>query len=158
MTAIEMNSELFLQLSQIAGNESYIERTLNFLRALTREANTTAPTRGLAYQTLLKRLSDFQEYEQGWDGDNARPIHRNVVKNFKQVLEHCSDSLLTGWTIFPAANGSLLMEYKPREAGINIGKDDFSYYSLHNGQIKGENGQPFTATAVIDTMRQLSND
>ena len=115
-------------------------------------------SRGVAYQTLLRRLSDFQEYEQGWDDGDARPLSPTVVKNFKAVLEGSSDSLLTGWTIFPAANGSLLLEYKPREAGINIGKDDFSYYSFRNGQVEGQNSRPFTAAAVIETMKRLSDD
>ena len=111
------------------------------------------------YQELLRRLSDFQEYEEGWDDADALPLNRCVVKNFKKVLEQSSDSILEGWTIFPAANGTLLLEYKPAEAGINIGKDDFSYYCLKsNGSVEGKNHQLFTPAAILNTMKLISHD
>jgi hypothetical protein len=157
MTAIEINAELLMRLSQIAGNSSYMERTLEFLRSLTKE--TVTQTRSQNYQEMLRRLSDFQEYEEGWDDADALPLNRNVVKNFKKVLEQSTDSVLEGWTIFPAANGTLLLEYKPAEAGINIGKDDFSYYRLNsNGDVEGKNKQLFTPTAILNTMEYISHD
>ena len=156
MTAIEMNAELFLRLSQIADNSSYVEKTLLFLRSLTKES--AAQTRGLAYQEMLRRLSDFQEYEQGWDDADARPLNKGVVKNFKKVLELSTDSILNGWTLFPAANGTLLLEYKPLEAGINIGKDDFSYYILKpDGSVEGKNGQRFSPDDILETMQYISH-
>ena len=156
MTAIEMNTELFLHLSHIAGNRSYMERTLDFLRNLTQQTDGTQ-ARGIAYQNMLKRLSDFQEYEKGWDDDDARPLNRTVVKNFKDVLEASSDGMLAGWTIYPSANGSLLLEYQPREAGINIGKDDFSYYDLIDGKPTGANHCPFSPASVLETMTRISD-
>ena len=146
-----------MRLSQIAGNSSYMEQTLDFLRSLTKEQ--TAQPRGQSYQEMLRRLSDFQEYEEGWDDADALPLNRSVVKNFKKVLEQSTDSILDGWTIFPAANGTLLLEYKTAEAGINIGKDDFSYYRLNsNGSVEGKNKQSFTPKAIINTMKLLSHD
>lgn len=157
MTAIEINAELLMRLSRIAGNSSYMERTLDFLRSLTDEPVMQA--RSQSYQELLRRLSDFQEYEEGWDDADALPLNRNVVKNFKKVLEQSTDSILEGWTIFPAANGTLLLEYKPAEAGINIGKSDFSYYRIsRNGSIEGKNKQQFTPKAIINTMELISHD
>lgn len=157
MTTIEINTELLLQLSHIAGNKSYLERTLDFLRNLTKENLGASKARGIAYQNMLRRLSDFQEYERGWDDEDASPLNRQVVKNFKKVLEDTTDSLLSGWTIYPAANGSLLLEYQPREAGINIGKSDFSYYDLSDGKVTGANSCPFTPSSVIETMKQISS-
>ena len=112
----------------------------------------------VAYQELIRRLSDFQEYDEGWDGEGARPLSNSVVKNFKQVLENADDQLLEGWTIFPAANGSLLMEYKPCSAGINIGKSDFSYYQQKDGILNGKNKLSFSVNGVIDTMQLISHD
>lgn len=156
-TAIETNVELLKQLSLIAGNSSYMEQTLDFLRSLTKEQ--MAQPRSQCYQDMLRRLSDFQEYEEGWDDADALPLNRSVVKNFKKVLEQSNDSILEGWTIFPAANGTLLMEYKPAEAGINIGKEDFSYYRLsRNGSLEGKNNQVFTPNAIINTMELISHD
>lgn len=107
---------------------------------------------------MLRRLSDFQEYEQGWDDADARPLNKGVVKNFKKVLELSSDSNLSGWTIFPAANGTLLLEYKASEAGINIGRDDFSYYILKSdGSVEGKNQQKFSPSAILETMQYISH-
>jgi len=156
-TAIEMNSELQMQLSRIAGNQNYLAQTLDFLRSLVQGGHESVRVRGLAYQTILRRLSDFQEYEQGWDGENARPLNKKVVKNFKKVLEGSIDTQLHGWTIYPAANGSLLLEYQPREAGINIGMDDFSYYDFDGTQMTGENHCPFSPLAVLNIMKQIAS-
>ena len=145
-----------MRLGQIAKNSSYLERTVDFLRNLTKES--VAQPRSQKYQEMLRRLSDFQEYEEGWDDADALPLNRSVVKNFKEVLEQSTDNVLEGWTIFPAANGTLLLEYKPIEGGINIGKDDFSYYCLKNGNVEGKNKQPFTPTAIINTMKLISHD
>ena len=43
-------------------------------------------------------------------------------------MDQSTDYALDGWTIFPEANGTLLMEYQKKEAGINLGISDFSYY------------------------------
>ena len=156
-TAIDTNTELLMRLSQIVGNSSYLEQTLEFLRNLTKES--VVQPRSQNYQEMLRRLSDFQEYEEGWDDADAQPLNRSVVKNFKEVLEQSTDSILEGWTIFPAANGTLLLEYKPAEAGINIGKDDFSYYRLNsNGDVEGMNNQLFSPTAILNTMKLISHD
>ena len=84
-TAPELNAQLFLQLSNIADNESYLQKTLDFIIGLAKSENRTN-ARGRAYTELLERLSDFQEYEAGWDGDNALPLNHLVVKNFKNIL------------------------------------------------------------------------
>ena len=102
--------------------------------------------------TLLERLSDYQEYKKGWDGDDALPISSIVVKNFKKVLQKSTDSDLQGWTIYPAANGTLLLQHKERKSGINIGSQGFSYYVTKNGMVKGENNLKFSPKAVLDTM------
>ena len=157
MTTVEMNAELLMQLSHIAGNESYMKQTLEFLRTLTGTARHEAQSRGLPYQQMLRRLSDFQEYERGWDDADALPLSRDVVKNFKELLEQTTDSQLEGWTIFPAANGTLLLEYQPLEAGINIGRNDFSYYLMTNGMVSGKDNQKYSPKAVLKTMQHISH-
>jgi hypothetical protein len=104
---------------------------------------------------MLERLSDFQEYERGWDGDDALPLNRDVVKNFKSLLQKSKDIDLQGWTIFPAANGTLLLQNKERKSGINIGVNGFSYYMIQNGEAKGENNLKFSPKAVLDTMKRI---
>ena len=157
MTTVEMNAELLMQLSHIAGNRSHLEKTLAFLRTLTGVNEQTAPQRGAVYQEMLRRLSDFQTYEQGWDDADALPLNAKVVKNFKTVLEGTTDSLLEGWTLQPLNNGTLLLMFKPRRAGINIGKNAFSFYDYRNGELQGDNDLKFSSKAILNTMRRICN-
>lgn len=151
MTAIELNAQLLRQISYIADNESYLQKTLDFINKLTK-SKSAAIVRGAVYTELLERLSDFQEYKKGWDGDDALPLNSQVVKNFKKVLQKSADNDLTGWTIFPAANGTLLLQNKERKSGINIGEDGFSYYRIKDGQVQGENRLKFSPTVILETM------
>ena len=153
-TAPELNAQLFLQLSNIADNENYLQKTLDFIIGLAESENRTN-ARGRAYTELLERLSDFQEYEAGWDGDNALPLNHLVVKNFKSILQASSDNDLRDWTIFPSANGTLLLQHKKRKSGINIGTNGFSYYIIQNGEAKGENNLAFSPNAVLEIMKQI---
>ena len=153
-TIPDLNAQLFLQLSNIADNESYLQKTLDFIIGLAKSENRTN-ARGRAYTELLERLSDFQEYEAGWDGDNALPLNHLAVKNFKSLLQESDDSDLIGWTLFPAANGTLLFQNKKRKSGINIGAEGFSYYTIENGEARGENNLAFSPQAVLNIMKQI---
>lgn len=156
MTAVRMKEASVNLINRIDDKDTaLIEKVYYILTMLAKPADAEKP-RGLDYQGMIKRLSDFQEYEQGWDGADARPLNGDVVKNFKLVLEESTDDILVGWTIFPAANGSLLLEYKPCEAGINIGKDDYSFYFLDHQEIKGKNHQAFSPEAIIKTMQDIA--
>ena len=147
-----MNAQLLRQLSYIADNENYLQKTLDFISKLTKSKGAV---HGAVYTEMLERLSDFQEYEQGWDGEGAVPLSRHVVKNFKSLIQKSSDADLQGWTIYPAANGTLLLQNKDRKSGINIGTSGFSYYSIKDGEVKGENNMKFSPKAVLDTMKQI---
>lgn len=154
MTAIELNAQLLRELSYISGNEGYLQKTLDFIKKLTK-SDSAINTRGIVYTEMLERLSDYQEYEKGWDGDNALPLSKQVVKNFKAFLQKSKDSELQGWTIFPAANGTLLLQNRERKSGINIGTNGYSYYEIVDGEVKGENNLKFSPKSVIETMKQI---
>lgn len=118
MTVIELKAQLLRELSYISDNEGY-QKTLDFIKKLTK-SNVASNVRGQIYTEMLERLSDFQEYEKGWDGDDALPLSRQVVKNFKAVLQKSRDSELEGWTFFPSANGTLLLQNKERKSGNTV--------------------------------------
>ena len=144
-----IGSQLFLALGEIANNENYMQKTLDFVKNIDKQHSAS-------YTKLLEQLSDYQEYEQNWDGDGALPLNGYVVKNFKSILKQCCDeNILDGWTIFPAANGSLLLQYTKKEGGINIGKNDFSYYKISGGNVKGENSLPFSPEKVVECMKGI---
>lgn len=154
MTAIELNAQLLQKLSNISGNEGYLQKTLDFIKKLTKSDSATN-ARGMVYTEMLERLSDYQEYEKGWDGEDALPLSKQVVKNFKAMLQKSRDSELQGWTIYPAANGTLLLQNKERKSGINIGTNGYSYYEIVDGEVKGENNLKFSPKSVIETMKRI---
>lgn len=154
MTAIELNAQLLQKLSNISGNEGYLQKTLDFIKKLTKSDSATN-ARGMVYTEMFERLSDYQEYEKGWDGEDALPLSKQVVKNFKAMLQKSRDSELQGWTIYPAANGTLLLQNKERKSGINIGINGYSYYEIVDGEVKGENNLKFSPKSVIETMKRI---
>ena len=154
MNTIELNAEIYRQIGYLADDKSYLEKALEMLRGLTR-IKSTAKARGREYTELLESLSDFQDYEQGWDGEDAAPLDKTVIRNFKDVLQKSCDSDLRGWIIFPERNGTLFMQNEHYNAGINIGQKDYSYYINKDGKVIGENAKKFTPKAVIETIRKI---
>ena len=105
---------------------------------------------------MLEQLSDFQEYEEGWDGAEARPLGRKVVKNFKAFLAKASDESLQGWHLEPQANGTLLLLNNSRNAGINIGISDFSFFVVNNRNLEGQNHIHFTVANMLNTLKRIN--
>lgn len=155
MTTTELNAELYRQLSYIAHDEGFLQKTLDFVKGLTKSKNASG-TKGIVYTRMLERLSDYQEYKKGWDGEDAAPLNTIVVRNFKKVLLKAKEEYLDAWDIFPAANGSLLLQNKEKKCGINLGKSSFSYYTTKDGKVEGMNNIKFTPTALIKTLEGLS--
>ena len=154
MNTIELNVEIYRQLGYLSDDRSYLEKALELLWGLTR-IKSTAQARGREYTELLESLSDFQDYEQGWDGEDALPLDKVVIKNFKEVLQNSEDRYLKGWIIFPERNGTILMQNERYNAGINIGSKDYSYYINKNGKTVGENAKRFTLASVMETIKKI---
>lgn len=154
MNALELNAEIYRQIGYLADDRSYLEKALEMLRGLVR-VKSTAKARGREYTELLESLSDFQDYEQGWDGEDAAPLDKTVIRHFKDILQKSNDSDLRGWVIFPERNGTLFMQNEYYNAGINIGIKDYSYYSNRGGKVIGENAKKFTPTDVLETIRKI---
>ena len=155
-TTINVSAQLLRELGYIADNENYMAKTVAFIKSLTHEH--LEEEKGIAYMALLEQLSDFQEYQKGWDGDEALPLHTKVVRNFKSVLQKCNEKALTGWHISPETNGTLLFENAKCDAGINIGVKDFSYFIIKDGNVTGENRVRFSVSAILKTMKKINGD
>ena len=155
MNTINLSAEIFRELGNIADNESYLEKVLRFIKSLKKE-RTTASVRGAAYTSLLEQLSDFQEYEAGWDGFSALPLNKTVVKNFKNVLAKASDDVLAGWYLSPETNGTLLISRADENAGINLGTHEFSYFIIaDSGEVNGENHVKYSTRNILATLNNL---
>ena len=155
MNTIELNTEIIRQIGYLSDDRSYLEKALEMLRGLTR-IKSTAQAHGREYTELLESLSDFQDYEQGWDGENALPLDKTVIRNFKEVLQGSEDRYLKGWVIFPERNGTLFMQNEQLNAGINIGSKDYSYYVNKDGKVIGENAKSFSPASVLETMKEFT--
>lgn len=153
-TTVSVSAELLRELGYIADNENYMAKTIAFIKSLTQRQQTEV--KGMAYMGLLEQLSDFQEYEKGWDGAEALPLNAKVVRNFKSALQRCSEKGLTGWHISPETNGTLLFENGRGDAGINIGAKEFSYYIIRDGHVTGENHVRFSVSAILKTMKKIN--
>ncbi len=154
MTTIELNTEIYRLIGCLSDDRSYLEKAVEMLRGLTL-VKATAQGRSRDYTQLLESLSDFQDYEKGWDGEDAQPIDKAVIRHFKDVLKKSDDRYLRGWQLFPERNGTLFLQNDLFDAGINIGVRDFSYYINHDGKVVGENAKKFTPKAVVDTIKKI---
>lgn len=150
-TTVQLQEELFREIKPWLDSEAILRKIIASVREL-----VSVPSRGVFYTKLLEKLSDYQEYEYDWDGDGALPLNAQAVKNFKAILKQCDDDSLANWSIFPSANGTLLFQYNKKKSGINIGKGDFSYYEIADGNVKGENSLPFSPEKVVECMKKIS--
>ena len=105
-------------------------------------------------QTVLRRKRPVRRT----DGDDGRTLRRDPRARRKTVNAVPSPQYAPEAMPAPPATGRFLLEYKPLEAGINICKDDFSYYILKpDGSIEGKNGQKFSPDEILETMQHISH-
>jgi len=105
-----------------------------------------------AYYAILKKFNKYKSYPKGWDGEDASPLTSKVIENFCQVLERVDKATFKDLTIFPETNGTLLIESRIREAGVNLGDTSFSYYKITDNNVAGENGVPFSVEAFLNAI------
>jgi len=120
LNTAELNKEIYRQIGYLSDERDYLEKALELLRGLTL-IKSASQVRSKEYTQLLESLSDCQDYERGWDGDDALPLDKTVIQNFKNVLRKSDDSCLRGWLLFPERNGTLFLQNDLYNAGINIG-------------------------------------
>lgn len=102
-----------------------------------------------AVNDLKIAFQDYQRYQFGWDGEDALPLTQQVIRNFKEVLRIADNETLSGIKIFPEDNGTLSIESRKREAGVSLGNTAFSYYSIMDNHVAGENHIPFSPQALL---------
>ncbi|MBQ3656116.1 MAG: hypothetical protein II956_04610 [Bacteroidales bacterium] len=108
------------------------------------------------YYEILDKFLTYSKYGEKWDGENAVPLTEKVKNNFSELLNKIDKKLLSGMTIFPEINGTLLIDSTIKEAGICLGNDTFSYYITENDVISGQDNIPFTVKKLIDTIKKIN--
>lgn len=107
-------------------------------------------------EQLMQTLYTFQEYSDGWDGNDALPLQPLSVSNFRGAISLCDDSVLGGWQLSPETNGTLMLTTKDGNTGINIGDATYSYFHINDGNLSGESNIAFNPNAVADIIKEFS--
>lgn len=96
----------------------------------------TQPGKGLQIdgrekvQKMWQRTNELARLHDGWDGNDSLGIKPETIARFKQTLNLCDDKDVTGWTLFPQAEGKLYLDFTSgdRIAGITLSEDEAVYF------------------------------
>ena len=107
-----------------------------------------------AIEKMDARLEQFCTLKQGWDGNNAQPVHPAVISNMRAVLRQCEEKDIKSWLIFPDADGNLYLDFKSEEidAGIVLAESTFSYFA----DDKDAKDIPFSPATFIQVMDSIN--
>lgn len=105
---------------------------------------------------LKKELEHFSTFGNDWDGEGGIPLREASLRNFELLLPLLSVQALRSIEISPENNGTLLVTSKVKEAGVNIGDNTFTYYSIENGKVEGESQLTFDTDRVLEQIERLT--
>ncbi|MBQ3784444.1 MAG: hypothetical protein II838_13565 [Lachnospiraceae bacterium] len=105
---------------------------------------------------LKKDLELFETYQDNWDGEGGKPLNPDVVLNFEKLLPLLSSRCLTQIDVCPENNGSLLLMWRDKEAGINIGSTTYTYYQTNGSEVSGESHLPFNIDDVLKQAEKIA--
>ena len=105
---------------------------------------------------IQKDLELFFFFFENWDGENGLPVNTKALRNMESILPFLSSRCLMQIDIFPENNGSLLIMWRDKEAGINIGSDTYTYYSVSGKEVSGESHLPFNVDDVLEKAEKLA--
>ena len=94
--------------------------------------------------------------KQGWDGFNAVPVTIATRENFCQIINACNQDDLSGWDLYPEINGTLMLQNDSKNAGINIGDTEFSYFVVHGDNVSGLDNVRFSVPTILETIRNIN--
>jgi len=105
---------------------------------------------------LKKDLEHFATFTDNWDGEGGQPLQESSLHNFETLLPLLSVRALCGIDISPENNGTLLITSKTKEAGVNIGNNTYTYYSIVDGQVDGESHLAFDTDKVLEQIEVIT--
>lgn len=102
------------------------------------------------------RLDHLSQLKDNWDGNGAKKISYDVIRNLRDVLLISDNEDWEYWMISPAPNGSLGLQSKKHSASISVGDKVFSFYSeTENGEDWDDNVM-FVPSVFLDIMRRIA--
>lgn len=112
-------------------------------------------SRHSAIDKMENRLEQLSVLKQGWDGNNAQPVHPAVLKNMRAVLHLCKEKDISSWLLFPDVNGNLYLDLKSDhvDAGMVLAESTFSYFTDE----KDAKDIPFSPTAFLQVLDSIND-
>lgn len=80
----------------------------------------------IKYYHILNRLKLFKEFENNWNGYDAEPISREVIKKSHMFADILGDKI-SKFDVFPTAQNSIQFESEFKNKYIEIEIFDFKY-------------------------------
>ena len=126
-------------------------------KSLVNEAKREDAQTKLQEQFRIKKDLDlFATYKENWDGEGGLPVSTEALKNVESLLPYLSSRCLLQIDIYPENNGSLLIMWRTKEAGINIGNDTYTFYQINDNEVDGKSHLPFNIDDVIETAEKIA--
>lgn len=89
--------------------------------------------------------------KKGWDGYDALPINKEIIKLIRELLELSPASYLSDWTLSPNLNATVLLETDI--AVISIGKENMSYAIEGKSGFVGREDIPVSVENILSVIR-----
>lgn len=100
---------------------------------------------------LKNRLEEMNALKKGWDGYDALPINKEIIKLIRELLELSPASYLSDWTLSPNLNATVLLETDI--AVISIGKENMSYAIEGKSGFVGREDIPVSVENILSVIR-----
>ena len=105
-------------------------------------------------ERLTRKLQQIETLENGWDGEDALPVNKDILEFMRQLFNRCKPSDLADWMLFPNVNGTLLLQKE--NAGISIGKNEYTFFAETENEDMGEDNVPLSIDAVLSTIKRIN--
>lgn len=146
-----INREVLRQLSNIAEDKEKMQRTLDFLVAMSMQDSAKV------YDGINSQLEGLRSYDADWDGYGASSVSIPAIQNSRALMQgiECSDPL--AMEVMPSHSGAIIFKYSFGGTVIRgeIGPESVSFYIRRKGlPTEYHNDEPWNAD-TIDSIRTL---
>ena len=108
-----------------------------------------------ALSAAYDRLEHLGQLQNNWDGDGAKKVSYDALRNLRRVLLISDNDDWKFWMISPAPNGSLGLQSKLHTASISVGDSEFSFYSENSEGEDWDDNIKFTPSGFLEIMRRI---
>ena len=108
-----------------------------------------------ALADAFDKLDEIAQLSDGWAGVGSYAVSRQVINNLKSVLLISEDEDWQDWLIGPDVNATVGLQSKKNRAMISIGREEYSYYVVKQGERIAGSHVPFSPESFLETMRRI---